>query len=377
MAPTLQIISDGLAKRSASSSGDSSTITIVCAVVGGVLLLLILCVIFVRIARRRHLRRRAEVASANDSENRITSRFEHRNSSVPLLKEDPYWKPDESADHNHRRSSYSYSLKEIQFQDQEPTTFALDSTPFMAESLTPEFYTRSSLPRLTIPERTSLLDASENVYFTSRASIEPSAPESPTSTSSNDSVSLYSQPSASAHTPQTSSFPSLPMTSLQRLPTRLVIASAQEEDAAPKRSDTTMVANMLRSRAERNPKKPTRSASQVSHIERAGSIKPAESLIDPPGSYRRRLGKKFRNMTTASMESLAEVLDSAAPSAASVTPTLSTPQWQYPILPAQPPPSLRTTNPLERASPPHDPIALIPMVPHDGATGDVSGNSYR
>ncbi|KAG6826564.1 hypothetical protein H0H92_015297 [Tricholoma furcatifolium] len=103
-----------------------------------------------------------------------------------------------------------------------------------------------------------------------------------------ESISLYSQPSATPTRITLSSFPPVPQQSLPPLPplppltnpSRLAKPRHTEdvETSAPVRSDTRVIGKLLKTRAkQRNQRKPTRS---ISRIERKGSIRPVDDSDD-------------------------------------------------------------------------------------------------
>lgn len=154
------------------------------------------------------------------------------------------------------------------------------------------------LPPLVIPS-----GQSTNSYSNVAALVEePPSPSRPPS-SCPSSSSLYSQPTAESP-------PTTPPATYLHLPLsqELTYETAPEE-AGFQRDDTYLVGNLLKARAQRNPAGLVRASSQVSHIERMGSIRSVGPLREDDRPFARRYRSKKRKVRRDSgMEVVNEVL---------------------------------------------------------------------
>lgn len=169
---------------------------------------------------------------------------------------------------------------------------AIPSSTFRALSPPPR------LPPLIIPG----LNDSPTPKPTRKASTRSAA-------ESDDSASIYSQASASTYvayrsnalpfsvssTPPVPALPDyLKSQSAAPRPLTEIPLSTPDDESTLTRGDTLFVGRLLKSRARDAPSPPSRSSTQVSRIERAGSIKPAIPEEEEEGQYGSRYRVKNR-----------------------------------------------------------------------------------
>ncbi|KAG6901310.1 hypothetical protein C0995_013880 [Termitomyces sp. Mi166 len=244
---------DLLSKRSTIDS--NIILIIILVIIMGALVITAAIILFVVLKRTRSVSRHSR--NLSDS------------SAVSLLRQKPQWREESFApplDHARISSNMIHhndstdSLATILPPKSEPVEIqSREATPLLSSDLRPP---KPILPPLSIP------------------SYVPSRPEQSAAASSQGSASsesLYSQPSASA------SHIATPSERKPPLPRLLPPVVPQYAHIRPDttdvlmRADTRMIGKLLKERAKRNERKPTRS---VSRIERAGSIKPLFDFDD-------------------------------------------------------------------------------------------------
>lgn len=153
------------------------------------------------------------------------------------------------------------------------------------------------LPPLIIPD-----NRHTGWYFQSQipATVaEEQLPSQPPS-SCPSSVSLYSQ--TTAETPSGSPAPHFHIP----LPQEVTFEPLPPEDDGLQRGDTYLVGNLLKARAQRNPGGLIRASSQISHIERTGSIKSVGPIHGSDRPYARRYRSKKKSRLTLDMDVVKE-----------------------------------------------------------------------
>ncbi|KAF9444117.1 hypothetical protein P691DRAFT_807873 [Macrolepiota fuliginosa MF-IS2] len=183
-----------------------------------------------------------------------------------------------------------------------PSSFCLPHGP---DVKTPSDYQHQStsaerpplppLPPLIIP-------ASRSVHSYSRSQNYAAVAEESSISSCSSASSLYSQQTAESP-------PSSPTVTYLHLPLSQELSQETVPGDGVQRTDTQLVGNLLKARAQRNPDGLVRASSQVSHIERTGSIKSVASIHKDTRPYGRRYRSKKQKVThNGPMEVVKEAL---------------------------------------------------------------------
>ena len=219
--------------------------------------------------------------------------------------------------HSHHTSYYPVAEHDGQAELQRFVEPLSNATPFMREAMTPQLTPGRFLPPLVIPS-SPLIPTSNYISTNPAATIEAldSGASTPTSTASNSSESVYSQPSASTHMHHVVSNFS-PPPPVPSLPPYLQTQDLQPQQPV-QRFPTRVIGHLLKSRARQSSDTgPSRSLSKISRIERSNSIisvpSPTDTTADsiPSAPSRTRpVRQKSRKGKHVPMEPLVEAPDS-------------------------------------------------------------------
>lgn len=188
---------------------------------------------------------------------------------------------------------------------------------------------RPPLPPLVIPNGQIVYPQSPP-RATTVVTEETSPPRPPSSCPSTE--SLYSQLTMDSSTG------SPPATYFHLPLTQEMIYGAESPSEGLKRGDTHLVGNLLKARAQRNPTGLVRATSQVSRIERTGSIKSVVSINKNDRPYSRRYrSKKKKSRQNSDME---VVMEGSSENSSLRSPSSSyPPPWDPSLLVRAPPPA--------------------------------------